>query len=121
MGVILLGSVLGNSYCRNMTTLSYPVHDELTRDDEGWMNARYYKGRNDLAFVSFWIIFFTYFRALVMKSYFNPMGKRLNIRGAKLERFEEQGYIIVYYIVSWSVGMVRFGTAVTSLSIVICG
>ncbi|KAG0251748.1 sphingosine N-acyltransferase lag1 [Mortierella polycephala] len=105
MGVILLGSALGNSYCRNMTTLSYPVQDELTRDDEGWLNARYYKGRNDLAFVSFWIIFFIYFRALVMKSYFNPMGKRLNIRGAKLERFEEQGYILVYYIVSWSIGM----------------
>ncbi|KAF9957357.1 sphingosine N-acyltransferase lag1 [Mortierella alpina] len=106
-GAILLGSLLGNSYCRSMTTLSYPVQDELTREGENWWQARFVQGRADLAFVSFWIIAFTYLRAMIMKSFFKPLGKRLGVRGSsKLERFEEQGYIIVYYVLSWSAGMI---------------
>ncbi|KAG0209636.1 sphingosine N-acyltransferase lag1 [Mortierella sp. GBA30] len=105
-GAILLGSLLGNKYCRSMTHLSYPVQDELTRADESWLTARYINGRGDLALVSFWIIAFTYIRAVVMKSFFNPLGKRLGIRGSKLERFEEQGHIVFYYVISWTIGMV---------------
>ncbi|KAF9966403.1 sphingosine N-acyltransferase lag1 [Mortierella alpina] len=106
-GAILLGSFFGNSYCRKMTTLSYPVQDELTREGENWWQARFVQGPADLAFVSFWIIAFTYLRAMIMKSFFNPLGKQLGVRGSsKLERFEEQGYIIVYYVLSWTAGMV---------------
>ncbi|KAF9159507.1 sphingosine N-acyltransferase lag1 [Mortierella sp. AD011] len=105
MGVILLGYGLGNSFCKNMVTLSYPVQDELTREGESWFTARFTNGPNDLIFTSFWIIAFTYIRALLMKSYFAPMGKRWGIRGSKLERFEEQMYILVYYAISWSSGM----------------
>ncbi|KAF9992245.1 sphingosine N-acyltransferase lag1, partial [Entomortierella chlamydospora] len=105
MGVILLGYGLGNSFCKNMVTLSYPVQDELTREGESWFTARFTNGPNDLIFTSFWIIAFTYIRALLMKSYFAPIGKRWGIRGSKLERFEEQMYILVYYAISWSSGM----------------
>ncbi|KAF9922761.1 sphingosine N-acyltransferase lag1 [Mortierella alpina] len=41
-----------------------------------------------------------------MKSIFNPFGKWLGIRNSKLERFEEQMYIMLYYIISWTCGMV---------------
>ncbi|ORY89582.1 TLC domain-domain-containing protein [Lobosporangium transversale] len=88
-----------------MLKLSYPVQDELTQPGESWLTARYTKGPNDLAFVAFWIIAFTYIRALFMKTYFTPLGKKLGIRGSKLERFEEQMYILVYYIISWCSGM----------------
>ncbi|KAF9107040.1 sphingosine N-acyltransferase lag1 [Mortierella sp. GBA35] len=105
-GAILLGSFIGNETCKKMTGLSYPVQDELTHEGEPWYTARFYDGWADLWFVSFWIIAFTYIRIAFMKSIFNPMGKKLGIRGSKLERFEEQCYIVVYYIVSWTCGMV---------------
>lgn len=90
-----------------MTRLSYKVEDELSNSDDSWWNARYAKGVDDLWFVGFWIIAFTFIRAFVMKGYFNPLGRRLGIRGeAKLERFEEQGYILFYYAISWTCGMV---------------
>jgi acyl-CoA-dependent ceramide synthase len=92
-----------------MIKLSYPVQDELTDPDESWLTAQYLKGPNDFAFVAFWIIAFTYIRAFFMKSIFTPMGKGLGIRGSKLERFEEQMYILAYYIVSWTCGMVTRG------------
>ncbi|KAI8594485.1 hypothetical protein EDD21DRAFT_421669 [Dissophora ornata] len=105
IGSILLGAGFGNATLKSMTLLSYPVQDELTVPGESWLTALYTKGPKDLAFVAFWIIAFTYIRALFMKSYFNPMGRYLGIRGSKLERFEEQMYIIVYYVVSWTSGM----------------
>ncbi|KAF9413872.1 sphingosine N-acyltransferase lag1, partial [Entomortierella beljakovae] len=105
VGVILLGYALGNPFCKKMVTLSHPVHDELTREGESWMTARYTPGRDDAPFVAFWVIAFTYIRALFMKSIFTPLGKHWGIRGSKLERFEEQMYILVYYIASWSSGM----------------
>ncbi|KAF9349853.1 sphingosine N-acyltransferase lag1 [Mortierella sp. NVP85] len=105
IGAIFVGAALGSKLCGNMIKLSYPVQDELTDPDESWLTAQYLKGPNDFAFVAFWIIAFTYIRAFFMKSIFTPMGKRLGIRGSKLERFEEQMYILVYYIVSWTCGM----------------
>ncbi|KAF9111670.1 sphingosine N-acyltransferase lag1 [Mortierella sp. AM989] len=105
MGAIVLGYGFGIPFCKNMLTLSYPVQDELTREGESWASARYTNGRNDILFSAFWVIAFTYIRALFMKSYFTPLGKRLGIRGSKLERFEEQMYILVYYFISWTSGM----------------
>ncbi|KAF9397513.1 sphingosine N-acyltransferase lag1, partial [Podila epigama] len=101
--IILLGSLFGNSYCRKMTNLSYRVPDEDT--EEHWWTAKHSKGTDDLGIVAFWIIAFTYIRATIMKGYLNPLGKRLGIRGSKLERFEEQGYIVFYYVISWASGM----------------
>jgi len=102
-----MGSSFGIPQFRKMTRLQYPVQDDLTNPEESWWTARYYKGWDDLYIVGFWIIAFTFFRAFIMKGYFRPLGKHLGIRGdAKLERFEEQGYIMVYYIISWSAGMV---------------
>lgn len=106
IGTILLGAGFGIEFCKDMVFLSYPVQDELTRPGESWMTARYYKGSKDLAIVAFWIIAFTYIRAFFMKSVFTPLGKQLGIRGSKLERFEEQMYILVYYVISWTCGMV---------------
>lgn len=104
-GSILMGSFLiGNPICKKMTSLSYKMPSD--NPDESWLTARYIKGTDDLYFVGFWIIVFTWLRAFIMKGYLNAVGKRLGIRGSKLERFEEQGYIVIYYIISWTAGMV---------------
>jgi acyl-CoA-dependent ceramide synthase len=89
-----------------MVKLAYPVQDELTVEGEPWYTARFTNGWKDLYLVSFWIIAFTYIRIAIMKSFLSPLGKKLGIRGSKLERFEEQGYIVIYYVISWSCGMV---------------
>ncbi|KAF9317401.1 sphingosine N-acyltransferase lag1 [Podila horticola] len=103
-GSILMGSFLiGNPICKKMTSLSYKMPSD--NPDESWLTARYIKGTDDLYFVGFWIIVFTWLRAFIMKGYLNAVGKRLGIRGSKLERFEEQGYIVIYYIISWTAGM----------------
>ncbi|KAF9928539.1 sphingosine N-acyltransferase lag1 [Mortierella alpina] len=52
------------------------------------------------------VIAFTYIRAVFMKSIFNPLGKWLGVRNSKLERFEEQMYIMLYYVISWTCGMI---------------
>ncbi|KAG0047488.1 sphingosine N-acyltransferase lag1 [Gryganskiella cystojenkinii] len=103
--LILLGSAFGSNICRNMTRLAY--RDESSDPSEPWYTAKYTKGVDDLWFVGFWIIAFTFIRAFIMKGYFNPLARSLGIRGqAKLERFEEQGYILFYYAISWTCGMV---------------
>ncbi|KAG0281511.1 sphingosine N-acyltransferase lag1 [Linnemannia exigua] len=104
-GSILIGSFLGNGICRKMTTLQYPVKDELTVEGQPWYSARFTNGWDDLYFVGFWIIAFTYIRTAIMQSWLKPLGKSLGIRGSKLERFEEQGYIVIYYLISWTCGM----------------
>ncbi|KAG0225321.1 sphingosine N-acyltransferase lag1 [Actinomortierella wolfii] len=88
-----------------MLFMSYRVPEE-GKDGEWWFKATYAKGMDDLFFVSFWIIAFTYIRMLVMKDFFYPLARRFGIRGSKIERFAEQGYIVLYYVVSWASGMV---------------
>ncbi|KAG0269765.1 sphingosine N-acyltransferase lag1 [Actinomortierella ambigua] len=101
------GAVFGNSLFGKMLYLSYRVPEEVEEGKaaEPWYKASYAKGLDDLYFVAFWIIAFTYIRMFVMKDFFYPLARQFGIRGSKVERFAEQGYIVLYYVLSWVSGM----------------
>jgi acyl-CoA-dependent ceramide synthase len=67
----------------------------------------YYRGGyKDIFFVLYMSLGLTLFRASVMRYILEPLGRRLHIRNVnKLERFKEQGYIFLYYSISWAMGM----------------
>lgn len=67
----------------------------------------YEKSWDDLYFLVFWVLAFTFLRAAVMTYILMPAASRL---GATTERavlrFAEQGWICIYYSCSWTLGMV---------------
>ena len=69
----------------------------------------YEKSWDDLYFLVFWVLTFTFLRASVMNYVLMPAARRL---GATTERavlrFAEQGWICLYYSCSWVLGMVSF-------------
>ncbi|KAG0054525.1 sphingosine N-acyltransferase lag1 [Gryganskiella cystojenkinii] len=66
----------------------------------------YEKSWDDLYFLTFWVLAFTFLRASVMNYILMPAATRL---GATTERsvlrFAEQGWICIYYSCSWVLGM----------------
>jgi len=70
--------------------------------------GQYGCGTDDLPFVAFWAVIFTGARVLVMEYLLDPLARAGGIRTRKgLDRFKEQAWLIVYYTVSWSLGMVQ--------------
>lgn len=64
-------------------------------------------GTDDLSFVALWSVIFTGVRAVAMEYILDPLARRAGIRTRKgLDRFKEQGWLIIYYTASWSLGMV---------------
>lgn len=67
----------------------------------------YGKGEDDIYFVSFWIVMFTFLRATAMDYIFTPLARRGGISTKRgLIRFAEQAWLLVYYSVFWTLGMV---------------
>lgn len=65
-------------------------------------------GTDDLPYVIFWSVAFTGLRVAVMDYMLDPLARLGGIRTRKgLDRFKEQAWLIVYYTISWSLGMVR--------------
>jgi very-long-chain ceramide synthase len=65
-------------------------------DDE--TDPRYRKGWLDLVFISYYIIFWSFFRQSITIYVLRPIARYFNIRKeAKLDRFGEQGYAVVYF------------------------
>ena len=61
--------------------------------------------------VSYWVVFFTGLRASVMDFILTPLAKRVGIEKVKdRTRFAEQAWLSIYYIVFWSLGMVRISS-----------
>ena len=72
----------------------------------------YYQGWNDMKFVSFWIVIFTALRAAAMDYVLVPLAKSLGITKKKTTiRFAEQAWLLVYYAVFWTLGMVNSSPA----------
>lgn len=66
----------------------------------------YYKGWDDLYFVIFWVLVWLILRGLLMQIFWNPLGKSLGLKKPKkLQRFSEQGWILVYCSVFWCMGV----------------
>ena len=70
----------------------------------------YAKGKDDIYFVSFWVIMFTFLRAAVMEHLLIPIAKKEGIKTTT--RFAEQGWLFIYYSTSWTLGMVSENTDV---------
>jgi acyl-CoA-dependent ceramide synthase len=71
---------------------------------------RYGAGGDDGYLISFLIVFFTGLRAFTMEYLLAPLGRRWGISKRKtLTRFSEQAYMLLCYVVFWSLGMVSGG------------
>ncbi|KAG9206743.1 sphingosine N-acyltransferase lag1 [Epicoccum nigrum] len=63
-------------------------------------------GTDDLPYVIFWSVAFTGLRVAVMDYMLDPLARLGGIRTKKgLDRCKEQAWLIVYYTISWSLGM----------------
>ncbi|ORY94640.1 TLC domain-domain-containing protein [Syncephalastrum racemosum] len=66
----------------------------------------YNKGWDDVYFVAFWVVAFTFLRAVIMKFFYHPLGLLTGIKPfSKRQRFAEQGFMFTIYTVSWITGM----------------
>ena len=74
------------------------------RNDE---TGNYAQGPNDVAMVVYWIVVFTGLRAAVMDYCLVPFAKWGGVKGKKdTMRFAEQAWLLLYYALFWSLGMV---------------
>lgn len=70
-------------------------------------DPRYAKGYLDLLFVAYYIIFFSFVRQTITVTIFRSLGKYFGIKKrAKLDRYGEQGYALVYFGVMGAWGVV---------------
>ncbi|KAI9242557.1 MAG: TLC domain-containing protein [Podila humilis] len=64
------------------------------------------KSWNDLYFLFFWIVAFTFLRAAVMTHVLMPLARHWGAASERtVVRFAEQGWICLYYSCSWVLGM----------------
>jgi very-long-chain ceramide synthase len=69
---------------------------------------KYASGFDDLYLIAYCIVLFTGLRAWTMEYVVAPIGKLRQITKRKdLTRFSEQGWMLIYYLVFWPLGMVR--------------
>lgn len=70
-------------------------------------SGKYGKGADDLYLVGYWIILFTFLRAMAVDYVFMPFARKRGISANKdLVRFAEQAWLFVYYSIFWTLGMV---------------
>ncbi|GAA6064744.1 hypothetical protein JCM10212_001596 [Sporobolomyces blumeae] len=93
----------GNSNpLRPLLLISYPL--EPTLADRG--EQKYGKGLDDVVFLSFYIIVFSFLRQSITEYLIRPVAKRLGLRTeSKQARFMEQAYAIVYFSASGAFGL----------------
>ncbi|KAF8937206.1 sphingosine N-acyltransferase lag1 [Dissophora ornata] len=64
------------------------------------------KSWEDLYFLLFWVVTFTFLRASVMTYVLMPIARRMGAtKERSILRFAEQGWICIYYSCSWTLGM----------------
>jgi acyl-CoA-dependent ceramide synthase len=70
-------------------------------------DPRYAKDWCDLLFLAYNIVFFSCFRQLVTVNICRPVAKYYGLKKeAKLDRFGEQGYAVVYFLLTGAWGFV---------------
>lgn len=68
---------------------------------------RYRKGFNDICFVFYHMVFFTFLREFVMQKIMLPITQKINMRSQhKIKRTMEQAYSVVYYSVASPAGVI---------------
>ena len=67
----------------------------------------YKKGKDDVYFVFTWVIIFAFLRSSLMKYIFKPLAKLGGVKkNVQRIEFAEQGWLFLYYLTSWTLGMV---------------
>ncbi|KAF9570858.1 sphingosine N-acyltransferase lag1 [Mortierella alpina] len=70
------------------------------------MTGLYSKAWSDLNFIFFWIVAFTFLRAFVMTMILKPIAVRCGVKKEhQRTRFQEEGWVCLYYSLSWTLGM----------------
>lgn len=70
-------------------------------------DPRYAKGYLDLLFIAYYIVFFSFVRQTITISLCRPLARYFGIRKqAKLDRYGEQGYALVYFAILGAWGIV---------------
>lgn len=67
----------------------------------------YVQGQDDLYFVIGWTVIFTAVRAIAIDWVFVPIARHAGLKKKASIRFAEQGWLLLYYGVFWTLGMVR--------------
>lgn len=71
----------------------------------------YYKGRDDAYLIAFYVVLFWFVREGAIRWLWTPIARLAGCRDRRsIVRFTEQAHALLYYTVSWSVGMVSAGT-----------
>ncbi|KAF2224337.1 TLC domain-containing protein [Elsinoe ampelina] len=72
----------------------------------------YLPGVEDLKYISLWIVIFTGLRAGTMDYVLMPWAKSLGLKKKKtMVRFAEQAWMLIYYMVFWTIGMYLYTTS----------
>lgn len=95
-----------------MLFTSYPISSSSPDD------VRYAKGWLDIVFVLYHIIVFSFIRQFALLDIILPIARRLGIRKqAKLDRFGEQAYAMLYYGTMGIWGIVSLSLFMYSISL----
>ena len=72
-------------------------------------SGEYCAGWNDAWLVFYWIVIFTGLRAAFMDYVLRPLARKGGVKNARDEtRFAEQAWLMIYYSVFWTLGMVSW-------------
>lgn len=72
-------------------------------------DPRYSKTYLDLAFIAYYIVFFSFCRESLGKAVSHPLARYFGLKKeAKIERFAEQFYALVYFSITGVAGYVRY-------------
>ncbi|KAG9289327.1 hypothetical protein G9A89_007888 [Geosiphon pyriformis] len=105
IGTILLGYLFNPTPLNPFSKFLFITYPRASHNGEMPM-ILYGKGIWDLCIVFFWIIVFTFTRESMMQYVLKPIGTWAGIqKKAKLTRFMEQSYVVIYYSISSAVGL----------------
>ncbi|KAJ1956952.1 Sphingosine N-acyltransferase lag1 [Dispira parvispora] len=98
IAAILAGNVLNLPLADKFIT----IQGRISHHSE----EQYRNTLDDVYFVVFGLLLFTFIRASIMKYLLSPLAEFCQVKEAgKKARFCEQLWLVIYYTVSWSVGM----------------
>ncbi|KAJ2429741.1 Sphingosine N-acyltransferase lag1, partial [Coemansia sp. RSA 2522] len=91
----------------NKTSPFVHLQHQISGDAEG----RFERGCRDVYYVLYWVVAFTLIRITVMNKVLEPLARWGGVSSSrKVTRFGEQGWLVVYYIISNTVGMYVMST-----------
>jgi len=90
------GNYTESNFLHMFISISYKIDD----------TRQYGKGPKDLAFILYWMIFFTFFREFCMQVILRPFATIVGVKKpSKIKRFMEQSYSVIYYGISGPFGL----------------